>query len=106
MLLKENDSRKEHWRFFLTEIVALLLLLKSPFGQALHQTATNRMVEGDFITVKNRTIKTGITRNIVVNKPGFLVQKISRTDSSRVSNKYSPFSKKFVYRENHPKLNP
>lgn len=88
------------------EIVALLLLLKSPFGQALHQTATNRMVEGDFITVKNRTIKTGITRNIVVNKPGFLVQKISGTDSSRVSNKYSPFSKKFVYRENHPKLNP
>ena len=67
------------------EIVALLLLLKSPFGQALHRTATNLMGEGDFITLKNRTIETGITRNIVVNKPGSLVQKISRTDSRRVS---------------------
>ena len=50
------------------EIVALVLLPKSPFGQALHRTATNRMVKGDFITVKNRTIDTDITHNMVRSK--------------------------------------
>ena len=50
------------------EIVALLFLPKSPFGQALHRTATNRMVKGNFITVKNRTIDTDITHNMVRNK--------------------------------------
>ena len=68
MLLKQNAPRKEHWRFFLVETVALLLLQNSPFGQALHRTATNRMVEGGFITVKNRTIETDITHNMVENK--------------------------------------
>ena len=42
----------------MVEVVALLLLPKSPFGQALHQTTTNRMVEGEFTTIKNRTIET------------------------------------------------
>ena len=83
------------------EIVALLLLLlKSSFGQALHRTATNHMVVSDFITVKNRTIEAVKTRSMVANKTGSLVRKISRTDSRRVSNKCSPFSKKFVCREN------
>ena len=36
-------------------------------------------------------------------KPGSLVQKISRINSRRISNKCSPFSKTFVYRKN-PKL--
>ena len=37
MLLKQNAPKKECCRFFLVETVALLLLQKSPFGQALHQ---------------------------------------------------------------------
>ena len=37
------------------------------------------------------------------SKSGFLVQKMSRINSKRISNKCSPFSKKFVYRKN-PKL--
>ena len=45
MLLKHNAPRKERWRFFLVETVVFLLLQKSPHGQALHQTATNCMVE-------------------------------------------------------------
>ena len=55
MLLTQNNPRKEHWRLFLVEIAALLLLPESHFGQALHPTATNHTVEGDFATVKNRT---------------------------------------------------
>ena len=92
ILLKQNAPRKEHWRFFLVEIVAHLLLPKSPLGQVLYRTAINRIVEGDFITVKNRTIKTDITRNMVGNKTptGSLVQKTSRIDSRRVSDKCSP----------------
>ena len=81
MLLKHNAPRKEHWRFFLVEIVALLLLLsKSPFGQVLHRTATNCMVEGNFTTVKNRTIETDITRNMVGNKTknGAVVSHVSK----------------------------
>ena len=68
MLLKQNAPRKERWRFFLVETEALLLLQKSSLGQALQRTATNRMVEGDFNTVKNGTIETDITRNMVENK--------------------------------------
>ena len=39
-------------------------------------------------------------RKISGPKPGSLVQKISRIDSRRISNKFSPFSKTFVYRKN------
>ena len=42
-------------------------------------------------------------KKISGSKPGSLVQKISRIDSRRISNKFSPFSKTFVYRKN-PKL--
>ena len=51
-------SKKKTLEDFLVEVVALLLLPKSPFGQAPHQTTTNRMVEGEFTTVKTRTIET------------------------------------------------
>ena len=90
-----------------------MLLKQNAPGQALHRTATNHMVEGDFTTVKNRTIKTDITRNMVENKTtnwssnvsgkqssrsktGSLVKEISKIDSERVSNKYSPFSKRKI----------
>ena len=69
MLLKQNAPRKERWRFFLVETVELLLLPKSPFGQALHRPATNHKVEDDFTTVKNRIIETDITRNMVEKNP-------------------------------------
>ena len=58
MLLKQNGTRKDHWKFFLVEISALLLQPKSPFGQNLHRVATNHLVEEDFIPVKKQTIET------------------------------------------------
>ena len=93
MLLKQNAPRKEHWRFFLVEIVALLFLPKNYFGQALHRTATNRMVEGDFTTVKNRTIETDITCNMVGNKTrnGAVVSYLSKV----LDQKLAPLSRKF-----------
>ena len=119
ILLKQNAPRKELWRFSLVEVVVLLLLLpKSPFGQALHQTTINSKAEGNFTMVKNQTIETdriqyggkqnkwnsGVSgKQSSASKPGSLVQKLSRIDSRRISNKCSPFSKEFVYRKN-PKL--
>ena len=93
MLLKQNAPRRERWRFFLVETVAHLLLQKSPFGQALHRTATNRMVEGDFTTVKNRTIETDITRNMVENKTtnGAVMSQVSKV----LDQKLAPLSRKF-----------
>ena len=41
MLLKQNFPKNQLCRFFLTEVVALFLLLESPFGQALHRTTSN-----------------------------------------------------------------
>ena len=66
---------------------------KSPFGQALHRTATNRMVEGDFTTVKNRTIETDITRNMVENKTtnGAVMSQVSKV----LDQKLAPLSRKF-----------
>ena len=77
-------------------------------------------MEGDFTTVKNRTIETdsgqyGGKQNDKWNsgvsgkqssgsKPGSLVEKMCRIDSRRISNKCSPLSKKFVHRKN-PKQN-
>ena len=61
------------------EVVALLLLPKNSFGQALHRTTINRLVEGDFTTVKNRTIETDIVHNMVGNKT------INGTIASQVS---------------------
>ena len=71
----------------------VLLLQKSPFGQALHRTATNRMVEGDFTTVKNRTIETDITRNMVENKTtnGAIMSQVSKV----LDQKLTPLSRKF-----------
>ena len=102
------------------EVVALLLLPKSPFGQAFHRTTINHIVEGDFTTVKNRTIETdsgqyggkqddkwnsGVSgKQSSGSKPGSLVEKMCRIDSRRISNKCSPLSKKFVHRKN-PKQN-
>ena len=68
MLLKQNAPRKEHWKFFLVEIVALLLLRKNPFRQVLQRTASVDGLNGDFTTVKNRTMETDITYNLVGNK--------------------------------------
>ena len=80
MLLKQNTPRKGLCRFFLVEVIALLLLPKSPFGQALHRTSTNCIVEGDFTTGKNRTIETDITRSMVGNKTtnGTVVSQVSK----------------------------
>ena len=65
MLLKQNFPKNQLCRFFLTEVVALFLLLESPFGQALHRTTSNRMRKGHFTTVKTQTIKTDITHNMM-----------------------------------------
>ena len=115
----QKGNQNLFW-FFLVGIVALLLLPKSPFGQALHRTTTNHMVERDFTTIKklnNRdrhNAQSGGKQNNKWNsgvsgkqssgpKPVSLVQKISKIDSRGISNKCSPFSKKNVLRKN-PKL--
>ena len=101
------------------EIVALLLEPKSPFGQTLHQTATNRMIEDDYTMVKNRKIETDIMRNIVGNKTTngavvppvskFLDQKLAPLfrkfpelipDESLTNVHPLVFSEEFVYRKN------
>ena len=75
------------------ETVALLLLQKSPFGQAFHRTARNRMVEGDFITVKNQTIEPDITHNMVENKTtnGAVISRVSKV----LDPKLAPLPTKF-----------
>ena len=80
------------------ETVALLPLQKSPFGQALHQTATSRVVEGDFTTVTNRTIEADIMRNVVENKTtnGAAMPQVNKV----VDQKLAALSRKF------PKLIP
>ena len=63
------------------ETAALLLLQKNPFGQALHRTATDCVMEGDFTTVKNRTIEKDIpVRNMVENKTpnGAVMSQVSK----------------------------
>ena len=62
------------------EVVALLLLPKSPFQEDLHQTTTNRMVKGNFTTEKKQTIEADITRNMVENKTknGTVVSQVRR----------------------------
>ena len=79
ILLKQNAPRKELWRFSLVEVVVLLLLPKSPFGQALHQAMINSKAEGNFTTVKNQTIETDIAYNTVENKTnGTVVSRVSK----------------------------
>ena len=75
------------------ETVALLLLQKSPFEQALHRTATNRMMVGDFTTVKRGTIETDITRNVVENKTtnGAEMSQVSKV----LDQKLAPLPRKF-----------
>ena len=79
--------------FFLVEVVALLLLPKSPFGQALQRTTTNRMVEGDFTMVKNQIIEIDIAHNMVGNKitNGTIVSQISKV----LDQNLAPLSRKF-----------
>ena len=86
MLLKQNAPRKERWRFFLVEAVAVFLLQKSPFEQALHRTATNSMVEGDFTTVKNRTIEIDITRNMVFIIIIIIINNLFKVDDKKIYN--------------------
>ena len=66
-VVKAERSKKRTLEV-LVEIVALLLLRKSPFGQVLQRTASVDGLDGDFTTVKNRTIETDITYNLVRNK--------------------------------------
>ena len=75
------------------ETETLLLLQKSPFGQVLRRTATNRMVESDFTTVKNRTIETDITRYMVENKisNGVVMSQVSKV----LDQKLAPLSRTF-----------
>ena len=89
------------------EVVALLLLPKSPFGQALHLTTTNRMVEGDFTTVKNRTIETDITRNMVGNKTTnetvvFQISKVLYQNLVPLSRKFSELISEESLQSVHP----
>ena len=61
------------------EVVVLLLLPKSPFGQAVHQTTINSKAEGNFITVKNKTIEIDIAYNTVENKTNeTMVSRVSK----------------------------
>ena len=62
------------------EVVALLLLSKSPFEEDLHQTTTNRMVVSDFTMAKKQTIEADTTRNMVKNKTtnGTVVSQVRR----------------------------
>ena len=69
------------------------LFRTGPFGQALHRTVTNRMVEGNFTTVKNRTIETDITRNMVEDKT---TNKVVMSQARKVlDKKLAPLSRKF-----------
>ena len=74
------------------KIVALLLLLKSSFRQALHRTAINRMVGGDFTPVKKGTIETDITRKMVEIETtnGAVVSQVSKV----LDQKLAPLSRK------------
>ena len=124
MLLKQNATRKEKWKFFLVEIVVLLLLPKRPFRQVYHETTSDRVVvwcprvdRGWFCYWKNLTIETEILRNIVESKTtnGAMVSQVSKVlhlcpeKSTSVSRKIPEFIpeefltffhsllKKFVY---------
>ena len=74
------------------EIVSLFLQPKSPSGQVLHRTA-NRMLNGNFTAIKNRTIETDTTRNMVGNRTinGAVVSQ----ESEVLDQKLAPFSRKF-----------
>ena len=75
------------------EVAAFLLLPKSPFGQAHHETTTNRVVEGNFAKVKNRTIEADIMHNMVGNKTanGTAVSQVSKV----LHQNLAPLSRKF-----------
>ena len=93
MLLKQNAPRKERWKFFFSGNRRAPPPAKSPFGQALYRAATNRMVEGDFTTVKKGTIETGITRNMVEKKTtnGAVISQVSKV----LDQKLAPLCRKF-----------
>ena len=87
MLLKQYATRKEKWKFFLVEIVALLLLPKRPFRQVYHESTSDRVVvwcprvdRGWFCYWKNLTIETEILLNIVESKTtnGTMVSQVSK----------------------------
>ena len=103
MLLKQNDPRKELWRFFLVEVVALLLLPKNPFGQSLRRTTTP-YVEGHFNMVKNRTIETDIAPNMVGNKTtyGTLVSQVSKVLDQNLARKFPELIPEESLRNVHP----
>ena len=66
---------------------------KKPFWTGPSPKATNPMAEGDFTTVKNRTIETDITRNMVENKTtnGAIMSQVSKI----LDQKLTPLSRKF-----------
>ena len=93
-VVETERSKNRTLEVFSGGTVALLLQQKSPFGQALYRTAINRMVEGDFTTVKSRTIGTDITRNMVENKTanGAVMSQVSKV----LVQKLAPLSRKFL----------
>ena len=93
-IVETKRSKKRTLEFFLVEVVALLLLPKGPFGQGLHRKTTNHKVEGDFTTLKNRTIETDIAHNMVGNKTtnGTVVSQVSKV----LDQSLAPKSRKFI----------
>ena len=68
MLMRQNISRNERQVFFPVEIAALFHLLKIPFGQVFYLVTKDHMVDGDFTTVKHRTIETRAAHNMLANQ--------------------------------------
>ena len=91
-IVETKRSKKRTLEFFLVEVVALLLLPKGPFGQGLHRKTTNHKVEGDFTTLKNRTIETDIALNMMGSKTnGTLVSQISKVLDQNLAPLYRNF---------------
>ena len=82
----ERSKKRTLEVFSVVEIEALLLLPKSSFGQALCRRTINCMVEGNFTTVKNKTIETDIADNMVGNKTanGTVVSQVSKVLNQKV----------------------
>lgn len=68
MLMRQNIPRNERQVFFTVEIAELFHLLKIPFGQAFYLVTKDHMVDGNFTTVKHRTIEIRAANNMLANQ--------------------------------------
>ena len=100
-LLKQNAPRKEHWRFLLVEIVALLLLLKKPFWIGPLQNSKKPYGRGRFYYGEKPNNRDRHNAQYGGKQNGkYSGVSGEQSDSRRVPNKSSSVKKKFAYRKN------